>query len=241
MSLGRSDTLGRTRASALRIPCPGALRATRTWTRDTPDCTLTLPPRPPGFATQKATPLLERAATGPLRNPSQHSSSLGRQDPSLAPDSGGPTETRRRNDSDGRGRGSGAVTYERAREEAGVRPWPQDGKRWCRRGKVGSRCTVHTSGPDQGCRKEVPALTHRDGPRPAGIGLRHPVRSERADACSPGEVRAIRCPVAGRARKGVGGGTRRLHSTTRITLISGEHSAQGPGSDNPRAGCGSEG
>ena len=121
-------------------------------------------PRPPGYATQKATPLRERAATGPLRNPSQHSSSLGRQDPSLAPDSGGPIETRRRNDSDGRGRGSGAVTYERAREEAGVRPWPQDGKRWCRRGKVGSRCTHQ--GPIRGAeRSSCPHAPRRAPPR----------------------------------------------------------------------------
>ena len=165
-SLGWAATLGRTRASVWRTPCPGALCATRAWTRGTPDRTLTLPPRPPGYATQKATPLRERAATGPLRNPSQHSSSLGRQDPSLAPDSGGPIETRRRNDSDGRGRGSGAVTYERAREEAGVRPWPQDGKRWCRRGKVGSRCTHQD--PIRGAkRKFLPSRT-ATGPAPLG-------------------------------------------------------------------------
>ena len=165
-SLGWAATLGRTRASVWRTPCPGALCATRAWTRGTPDRTLTLPPRHPGYATQKATPLRERAATGPLRNPSQHSSSLGRQDPSLAPDSGGPIETRCRNDSDGRGRGNGAVTYERAREEAGVRPWPQDGKRWCRRGKVGSRCTHQ--GPIRGAeRKFLPSRT-ATGPAPLG-------------------------------------------------------------------------
>ena len=47
-------------------------------------------PRPPGYATQKATPLRERAATGPLREPGQHSGSQGRPGPSPVPDSDGP-------------------------------------------------------------------------------------------------------------------------------------------------------
>ena len=34
---------------------------------------------------------------------------------------------------------------------------------------------VHTSGPDQGC-QSIPAPAPSDGPRPAGIGLRHPDR-----------------------------------------------------------------
>ena len=68
--------------------------------------------------------------------------------------------------------------------------------------------------------------------------------SQREGRCmQPGRSQGNQMPGrwTGRARKGVGGGTRRLHSTTRITLISGGHSVQGPGSDNPRAGYGSEG
>ena len=99
---------------------------------------------------------------------------------------------------------------------------------------------VHTSGPDQGCQIDSCPRAKRRAPTrwdraPA------PRSPQGADACSPGEVRAIRCPVAGRARKGVGGGTLRLQSTARVTLISAGHSMQGPGSDNPRAGRGSEG
>ena len=89
-SHGWAATLGRTRASVGRTPCPGALYASRVWTWGTPDRTLTLPPRPPGYATQKATPLRERAATGPLREPGQHSGSQGRPGPSPVPDSDGP-------------------------------------------------------------------------------------------------------------------------------------------------------
>ena len=47
-------------------------------------------PRPPGYATQKAAPLRERAATGPLREPGQHSGSQGCPGPSPVPDSDGP-------------------------------------------------------------------------------------------------------------------------------------------------------
>ena len=200
-------TLGRTRASVWRTPCPGALCATRAWTRGMPYRTPVLPPGHPGYATQKATPLLERAAAGPLRNPSQHSRSPGRHDPSLAPgpDPGGPFETRRRGDSDGRGRGSGAVKLALTTIGPGRKPERGPGPRMERGGagvarwEAGAHIRARSGVP-----KGFPALTHRDGPRPAGIGLQHPVRSERADACSPGEVRAVRCPVAGRARKGVG-------------------------------------
>ena len=67
------------------------------------------------------------------------------------------------------------------------------------------------------------------------------------DACSPGEVRAISCPVAGRARKGAGGGARRLHSTAHITLMRAGHRTRGPGTRTldhgtyPRAGRVGEG
>ena len=87
MGLGRAVTPGRTRASARRIPCPGALCATRAWIRGAPGRTSSLIPGHPGYATRKAAPLLERAATGPIRHPGKHSNSPG-HDPSPEPDSG---------------------------------------------------------------------------------------------------------------------------------------------------------
>ncbi len=65
---------------------PEPLCASRAWIRGTPGCTSFPPPGLPWYAFQKATPLQERAAAGPLRNPGEHSGSPG-HDPSLEPDS----------------------------------------------------------------------------------------------------------------------------------------------------------
>jgi hypothetical protein len=183
-SHGWAVTPGRTRASVWRTPCPGALCASRAWTWGTPDRTLTLPPRHPGYATQKATPLRERAATGPLRNPSQHSSSLGRQDPSLAPDSGGPIETRRRNDSDGRAGGVAPVT----KKGPGRKPERGPGLRMERGGAGVARREAgsHIMGPIRGAERS--SCQH--------VMRRAPPRWDRPPA--PGSQRADRCMQPGR-------------------------------------------
>ena len=234
-SHGWAVTSGRTRASVRRTPRPGALCASRAWTWGTPDRTSFPPQGNQGPPPKRPHYCSSGRHQEPIRILGQHSGSSGRNPKSgtrlrgglVKPDSERLGSPRRLDQS-----------LKRAGEEAPERPWPQDGKRRCWCGKEGSRCTHH--GPDQGC-QSIPVDTRCDGPRPGGTGLRHPARGVSTDACSPGEGRAIRCPVAGRARKGVGGGTLRLQSTARVTLISAGHSMRGPGSDNPRAGRGSEG
>ena len=82
-----------------------------------------------------------------------------------------------------------------------MRPGPQDGRRWRWWSEVGSRFTHQ--GPIRGPHR-IPDVTPRDGRNPAGSGWRAQDRRVMSDACSPGEVGAISCPVAGRARKGAG-------------------------------------
>jgi hypothetical protein len=63
---------------------------------------------------------------------------------------------------------------------------------------------VHTSWARSGAHHPNTHFTHRDGPAPLGSASGTLVHSVKMDACSPGEGRAISCPVAGRARKGAG-------------------------------------
>ena len=111
-----------------------------------------------------------------------------------------------------------ADSYIRVREEALARPWLQAGKRWCWRAMWEQ---VHTSRARSGAHLPITHFTHRDGPAPLGSASGTQVRSVKMDACSPGEVGAISCPVAGRARKGAG-----LMAPTRSTVRS------------PSLGCG---
>ncbi len=67
---------------------------------------------------------------------------------------------------------------------------------------MGSRFTHH--GPDQGPFTGIPTSRTATGPAPLGSDYGTRDCSVKMDACSPGEVRAISCPVAGRARKGAG-------------------------------------
>ena len=98
-----------------------------------------------------------------------------------------PTETRHPVDPADHTRGAGAVTYEKAGEEAVVRPGPQDGKRWCWRGNERSRCTHH--GPDQGP-TGIPTSRTAMGPDPLGSGSGTQARGVKVVACSPGQSAA---------------------------------------------------
>jgi hypothetical protein len=85
---------------------------------------------------------------------------------------------------------------------------------------------VHTSWARSGVPTGLPTSRIATGPGPLGSVSGTQDRSVKMDASIQGEVRAISCPVAGRARKGVGLGSR------------------GPGTEregDPRAGRVSEG
>jgi hypothetical protein len=104
-------------------------------------------------------------------------------------------------------------------------PWPQVGRRWCRRGVEGG--TGSHIRARSGARPST-RITAATGP-PLGEGLRLPgSHRDGLEACSPGEVRASR-PVAGRARKG----RRAAPSTTRIIQVRVGHHVQGPGMQHP--------
>ncbi len=69
-------------------------------------------------------------------------------------------------------------------------------------GKVGNRFTHRWL--NQGPTTRIPTSRTATGPNPLGLDYGTLVRSVKMDACSPGEVRAISCPVAERALKGAG-------------------------------------
>ncbi len=68
--------------------------------------------------------------------------------------------------------------------------------------KAGSHIRARSGDPTRAHR--IPGITPRDGRTPAESGRRAQDRRVMSDACSPGKIGAISCPVAGRARKGAG-------------------------------------
>ena len=107
---------------------------------------------------------------------------------------------------------------------------------------------VHTSGPDQGCRTDYLPSRTATGPAPLGSasGTQFAARGQMHAARAKSGQSDARS-LDGRVREWAGG-TRRLHSTARITLIRAGHGLQGPGTESlkelasdPRAGRGVEG